>query len=172
MEISNLREQISNKKGYTLIEILVALTIIGLLFNFGYVSFRDFSRRQAVAGAAKTIQGDLRLAQENAISGQKPPDNASCKSPLNTLDSYSFTVYPPSEYRIEANCTGSAIAIPIKDVFLPFGITLSTPSPNPLKFKILGQGTNVGASNWILTLTQAGTGNPATVTVTSGGEIR
>ena len=35
---------------YTLIEILVALTIVGLIFGIGYVNFRDFARRQALAG--------------------------------------------------------------------------------------------------------------------------
>ena len=54
------------RNGYTLIEILVALTIIGLLFSFGYVSFRDYSRRQAVSDAVKTMQGDLRLAEGDA----------------------------------------------------------------------------------------------------------
>ncbi len=183
MEIPNYKKQTSNKKsgtgytlirtirknlvsvyGYTLIEILVALTIIGLLFSFGYVSFRDFSRRQAIVDAAKAIQADLRLAQQNAISGQKP---GGCTT---TLDSYNFNVRSASRYTIEANC--SATPPVVKDVNLPSGITISTPSPNPLTFKILGQGTNVGAADWTLTLTQAGTANTATATVTSGGEIR
>jgi prepilin-type N-terminal cleavage/methylation domain-containing protein len=152
------------QNGYTLIEILVVLTIIGLLFNFGYVSFRDFSRRQAVAGAAKTIQGDLRLAQENATSGQKP---SGCNT---TLDSYGFNVQSSSRYTIEANCAATPPIV--KDVTLASGIAISNPSPNPLQFKILGQGTNIGDTDWTLTLTQAGTGNTATVTVTSGGEIK
>jgi prepilin-type N-terminal cleavage/methylation domain-containing protein len=161
------------RNGYTLVEILVALTVIGLLFSFGFVSFRDFSRRQAVADAAKSIQGDLRLAQGNAITGQKPmPD---CGAP-KTLDSYSFNIIStnsPSEYRIEANCGGTPVIV--KDVTMPTDITIKNPapSPNPLKFKILGQGTNISSgSNWVLTLIQTGTGNTTNVTVTSGGEIR
>jgi prepilin-type N-terminal cleavage/methylation domain-containing protein len=156
------------KNGYTLVEILVALTIIGLLFSFGFVSFRDFSRRQGLSDAAKAIQGDLRLAQGDAITGQKP-DNISCNLP-KTLDSYSFNVLSDSEYRIEANCFGAPVVI--KDVNLPTDIAISA-SPNPLKFKILGQGTNIASGlNWVLTLTQAGTSNVAKVTVTSGGEIK
>jgi len=168
MEISNIKKQISNKKnGYTLIEILVALAIIGLLFSFGYVSFRDFSRRQEVSGAAKGIQGDLRLAQGDAISGQK---SSGCSG---VLDGYSFLVAPPSEYKIQANC--GAAPIDVKDVTLPSDVTISVPfpSPNPLNFKVLGQGTNItGDSPWTLKLTQTGTGNSVEVTVTSGGEIK
>ena len=152
------------KSGYTLIEILVALTIIGLLFSFGYANFRDFSRRQVVKDTAKGIQGDLRLAQGNAMTGKKPEG---CNA---TLDSYSFNRSSSTRYTIDANC-GAAIII-VKDVSLPSGITLSVPSPNPLKFKVLGQGTNIGASNWVLTLTQVGTANTVAVTVTGGGEIK
>jgi len=152
------------KNGYTLIEILVALTIIGLLFSFGYVSFRDFSRRQTISGVAKNIQGDLRLAQGNAITGQKP---VGCNT---TLDTFGFRVLTTASYAIEANC--GATTVSVKSVSLPAGVSISTPTPNPLLFKILGQGTNLGATDWALILTQTGTGNTVTVTVTSGGEIK
>jgi prepilin-type N-terminal cleavage/methylation domain-containing protein len=122
-------EKLKVNDGYTLIEILVSLTIIGLIFSFGYVSFRDFSRRQVVAGVAKTIQGDLRLTQSNAMTGQKPSGCAT------TLDTFSFRVVSSTSYTIEANCGGAAIAV--KDVTLPTGIAISTPTPNPLKFKII-----------------------------------
>jgi len=151
------------KNGYTLIEILVALTIIGLLFSFGYVSFRDFSRRRTISGVAKSIQGDLRLAQGNAITGQKP---IGCNT---TLDTFGFRVVTSSSYTIEANC--GATVVSVKDINLPEGVSIS-PIPDPLLFKILGQGTNLGAADWTLILTQTGTGNTATVTVTSGGEIK
>jgi prepilin-type N-terminal cleavage/methylation domain len=45
-------------RAYTLIEVLVVLSIIGVLFGIGYVSYRDFSRRQELAGVAKNIQGE------------------------------------------------------------------------------------------------------------------
>jgi len=171
MEISNYKKQIPNKKntaGYTLIEILVVLTVIGLLFGLGYANFRDFSRRQAVNDAVKLIQGDLRLAQSDAITGQKPVPGCGTS---NTLNSYTFRVISASEYKIEADC-GVAPAPSVKDVYLPSGITVLTPLPVPLAFKVLGQGTDVGSSDWTLTLKQDGTANKATVTVTSGGEIK
>ena len=169
MGIPRFSNQSSNKKkGYTLIEILVSLTIIGAIFGFGYASFRDFSRRQAVADAAKLIQGDLRFAQENAMAGQKP---AGCNT---TLDSYSFNRLSSTRYTIDANC--GAATVTVKDVNVSFGITLSTPSPNPIKFNVLGRGTNVdgsgGSENWELILTQEVTTNSVTVIVTPGGEIK
>jgi prepilin-type N-terminal cleavage/methylation domain-containing protein len=160
---------ISNfQNGYTLVEILVTLTIIALLFSFGYASFRDYSRRQALSNAVSMIQGDLRIAQGDAVTGQKP---AGCST---TLAGYNFRVVAtsPAEYIIEAVC--GATTTTVKDVTMDPGITLNTPSPNPLLFKVLDQGTTAGAgaSNWKLTFTQAGTNNTATVTVTSGGDIQ
>ncbi len=156
-------------KGYTLIEILVALSIIGILFGFGYISFRDFSRRQALAGAAKSLQGDLRLTQEQALAGQKP-DDPFCNSP-NLLDSYGLEVISSSEYKIEIFCTGGSFET--KDVLMPSDITISTPSVNPIKFKAIGQGTNIPANSSVdVILTQKGTNSQVTVTIGSGGQIQ
>ncbi len=167
--MSNSKLQITNwKSGYTLIEILVALTVLGLLFGFGFVSFRDFSRRQALQGAVQSVQGDLRLAQGDALSGEKP---SACSADLN---GYSFQVVSASEYKLLANCGVSPILV--KDVVLPSGIIISTPTVNPIMFKTLGQGTNIPASNvpasTTITLTQQNTTNSATVTVTIGGQIQ
>jgi len=158
-----------NKNGYTLIEISVVLTTIGKLFRFGFVSFRAFSRREALTGTLKKIQGDLRLAQAYAFSGQKP-DDVKCNTP-NTLDGYSFKVYSSTEYKIEGNCSGGTVEI--KDVTYASDVVLSIPSVNPIMFKILGQGTNIPTGETsTFTLTQSGTNSELTVTVTSGGEIK
>jgi prepilin-type N-terminal cleavage/methylation domain-containing protein len=158
-----------SEKGYTLIEILVGLTIIGLIFSIGYVNFRDFSRREAVAGTGKKIQGDIRLAQQLALSGEKP-DDIKCNG-ANNLNGYNFRIYSANEYRIESACTGGDVVY--KAVILPSGITVTTPSPNPILFKVLGQGTNIGSGTEIvLTLTQTRTNNRFTVTIGAGGEIK
>ena len=161
-----------NSPAYTLVEILVGITIIGLIFGFGFVSFREFSRRQALTGAAKQIQGDLRLTQELAIAGQKPED-IDCDSP-NTLTGYNFRVNPDSSYTIEAACTGNGgTNVELKEVSLPSDISLSATSPNPILFKALGQGTNMTqGSSVTLTLVQAGTGSQIIVTISASGEIK
>jgi prepilin-type N-terminal cleavage/methylation domain-containing protein len=167
-------------KGYTLIEILVGLAIIGLLFSFGFVSFRDYSRRQALAGAEKEVQGDLRLAQEDALSGLKPGDINCQPDPVTLggrfLNGYDFTVLSqnnPAEYEIRASCSGGPVLNPAKDVLLSSGITISVPSPNPILFKVLGQGTNItGGTSAVVTLSLTGLTDTATVTIGPGGEIQ
>lgn len=157
-------------RGYTLIEILVALTIITLLFSFGFIGYRDFSRRQALAGAAKLLQGNLRKAQQNAISGIKPAGLA-CDNP-QTLIGYNFLVLAGgSEYQIQALCTGGTIVT--DDITLSNSLTLtSLPSPNPILFRILGLGTNITNSSTSITLTQSLTGNTVIINIGNGGDIR
>jgi prepilin-type N-terminal cleavage/methylation domain-containing protein len=152
---------------YTLIEILITLTIIGIIFSFGYVSFREFSQRQALTGLARNIKGDLRLAQEMALAGKKP-EETECDSP-NLLNGYYFRRNSDTNYTIEASCSGGNREV--KNVDIPAEITISSPTPNPILFKVLGEGTNITGSTTI-TLTQAGTGNTGIITITQGGEIK
>ena len=155
-------------RGYTLIEILVVLTVIGILFSVGYVGYRDFSRRQSLAGAAKIVQGDLRKAQQNALSGIKP-GGAACLG-TNTLDGYYFRVTSGSTYEIGAACSGGNVVT--DTVSIPENITISIPSPNPIIFKVLGTGTNISTGDALVTLTQGATNDTQTILIGSGGDVR
>ena len=157
-------------KGYTLVEVLVSLTIVGLLFGFGFASFRDFSRRQQLTGVARSIKGEIRLVQSKASAGEKP-DNANC-SGTNTLSSYGFQIVNSTSYKVVANCLGGSVDIWDVPKSLPDGISMS-PASGTISFKVLGQGTNIAAGgSVVITFTQAGTNNTSLVTVTSGGEIK
>jgi len=144
-----------------------------MLFSFGFVSYRDFTRRQTLGSFAKQLQGDIRLAQANALSGIKP-QVASCDSTY-ILDNYSFNILSATEYELVAVCSkvGFASSITTKSVELPIGITISTPAINPVTFKVLGQGNNIPSGQTVVyTLTQLGTANTHTMTVSSGGEVK
>jgi len=154
------------KCGYTLIELLVAITILGIIFGAGYISFRDFSRRQALTAAVRTVSGDVRLTQEMALSGKKP---AGCI----TLNGYKFKIAPDS-YDIVAACNFPEVEYDVKvGVPLPIGVTMAAQPSSSIYFKVLGQGTNIlEGSPEVVTLTQVNSGQTQTVTVTSGGEIK
>ena len=150
-------------RGYTLLEILVGITIISLIFAIGTASFREFSRRQAIAGTAKMVIADLRLTQSRALAGQKP-------STCTTLDAYRFYVQSSTQYRIHARCACTNILV--KTVNLPAGAQISS-SRNPILFKSLAQGTDIpSGGSATITITRTDLGQTATVTVTAAGEIR
>lgn len=157
-----------NTKGYTLIELLVAVSIIGLVFSSGFVSFREFSRRQEIASLARSLEGELRSIQQKALSGEKP-DDIFCNPP-NTLSGYTFDLTSGTSYSISAVCTGGLVEIKTKD--MPEGLTIET-TLDPITFKVLGSGTDIPAGDQSrITITQTATGSFQEVIVTSGGEIK
>lgn len=155
------------RKGYTLIEVLVAITIIGIIFGLGLLNFRDFSRRQSLSSFARRVKGDLSLARENAVSGEKPLDDF-CNPP-NTLNGYDFRVVSDNNYVLEAVCSGGNVEI--KSVVLPDGLSISAPAENPIIFKVLSAGTNLSAEA-VITLNQQSTGKTLNVYVTQSGEVK
>lgn len=157
----------NSRFGYTIIEILIALSIAGIIFSAGFVSFRDFSRRQVLTGSARTIRGDLRLTQEYALIGKKPEDER-CTG-TNVLESYGFFVSAQDQYVIRAYCSGGVADV--KTVDLPPDLEISAPSPNPISFKALGAGTNLEGDATIV-ITQISTSASTSLVVTTGGEIK
>ena len=153
--------------GYTLVEILVGLTIIGMVFGVGFASFRSFARRQSVSSAIRALKADLRLAQEQALAGKKP-DSPNCNTP-NLLDGYNFVVDSSSQYTIQARCTGGTVTI--KQVNLD-NLTISIPFPNPILFKVLGQGTNIaGTSQANLVVEEIQTGFALAIAALPSGDV-
>jgi len=160
------RHKITNRRGYTLIEILVGVSITGLIFSFGYISYRDFARRQSLLGNARRIRADLRLAQEQALAGKKP-SSAECNEE-GSLNGYDFYVDSSTSYRIQANCAGT----PVDDKIVEVGSEISlTAVPNRFTFKVIGKGTSLSAPA-IITLTQEATENTQIITVSPEGEIK
>ena len=144
--------------GFTLIETLVAVAIVAAAFSFGYASFREFSRRQYLESCVRSVKGDLRLAQEQALAGKK-----AC---AGTLSSVNFDWVSSTSYKIIGECTLPTSSFEIKTVNLPANISHSL-SIDPIKFKVLGQGVETGST---ITVTY-GVINK-TIIVTNTGEIR
>ena len=84
--------------GFTLIEMLVVITILMLMLGWGLASYISFNEKQQLTGAAKQLQVYLRGLQKKARVGDRP---GGC----DRLFSYTLTIGANSNLVImEANC--------------------------------------------------------------------
>jgi general secretion pathway protein H len=57
----------TSNQGFTLIEILIVLVIIGITFGFALIAFGDFGASRRIVFSAEQLANTLRLAQQQAI---------------------------------------------------------------------------------------------------------
>ncbi|MBU2577211.1 prepilin-type N-terminal cleavage/methylation domain-containing protein [Patescibacteria group bacterium] len=146
-----------NCPGFTLVELLIVISVTAIVTAIGIASYVDFNRAQIVNQAAKKIVQDLRMAQSLATNNQKTPG---CSG---TLNDYTFERNGLS-YSIKINCspnytetvkTGNVSGVALS------GFTIA-------KFKVLRQGVVMTEGN---NLTVAGFGKSKMVVVEPGGAI-
>lgn len=66
------------KFGFSLIELMIVVTLIGIASSLVTASFLTFERSNRVKNAALALKGDLRFVQNKALSGDKGPQGVSC----------------------------------------------------------------------------------------------
>lgn len=145
--------------GFTLVELLVSIAIMALLTGGVLSNFDKYNSAQRVKQTALTLKNDLRLAQNKALSGQKP--STGCTQ----LDGFNV-IFTASTYSTQATCDSGHSAGEITTITLPTAITFS-PVPVPILFGVLTRGS---ANDVTLTLTNS-KGTVYTVSVKKGGDI-
>ena len=92
--------------GYTLIELIVVISIVGLLVGGSIAGFNQLNQRQTLLTSAKELIVSMRRAQQQASSGVKP------MSGCTTLDGYQITGATGSNsYTISAVCSNQTILV-------------------------------------------------------------
>jgi prepilin-type N-terminal cleavage/methylation domain-containing protein len=146
--------------GFTLIEVLITVTIMLLLVGGGIAAFVTFNERQVVINAARELQGGVRAAQQRAQSATKPDSNC------DKLESYAIRApqSPPVVVDIVAECdTGDTILSSFT-----LGSSIALTEPLDMSFLVLRGGV-VNPSE--VTLRSITTNHSYTFEVTTGGEI-
>ncbi|KKR50332.1 hypothetical protein A3A55_02000 [Candidatus Roizmanbacteria bacterium RIFCSPLOWO2_01_FULL_40_14] len=123
------------KKGFTLVEILITLAVLGTAVGVGTASYVSFNERQVVEQVALELKNNFKLIQQRALSGEK--DITLCKEGTSTvpLAGWCFspdesTPGPIDEYLLYGSCgpdtTGGVTPFPANPqrVGLPEGVTI------------------------------------------------
>lgn len=166
------KKKVLHPKGFTLIEIVVVVATMAILFGLGYANYRDFQRRQQLDGVVREFKGNLRLAQQLALSGKKPTG-------CTTLAGYRIRRNGTGAYEVVASCGGNERCSSdpdfcVNEVVLPSNISIGTFAPSPgnrFMFQVLARGVNRD-SNTTITFTHDFANDTSDIVITPSGEIR
>lgn len=147
------------RTGFTLVELLVSISIIGVLSVIGITSYNQFNRRQILITTVQNLVSELRITQSKAESGERP---AGC---VGSMTGYKVTFYSGG-YKIEANCNSFIL---IKQVDFPL-VVKKTQGCDWLKFKTLREGVETYPPDKKTIVFEA-FGLIKTVTIGDAGEI-
>lgn len=124
----------NNRLGFTLIEMLVTITIMLLLVGGGLASYLQFDQRQGVITAADQVEVLLRSAQKKARVGDKP-------SGCDTLQGYSVDLTSGNgDINLVANCLVGGAPQDITVTTEQLRATVTAASTVSIQFNVLAGG--------------------------------
>lgn len=106
-------------RGFSLVELLVVVTIIAILSGVSLVGYNRFQDRQAALVAAYQLATDLRATQQKALSGEKPSGWCAA-SATDQLATWRLLFNTATTYQIIGVCSTNSTTID-KTVTLPNG---------------------------------------------------
>jgi len=139
-------------RGFSLVELLVVLAIMGILATIGLARYNNFNARQQVKNAALELKSNLRKYQTYAISGQKNPNQVTAGSECNdasrTLNFYRIEITPsptppplPSFLAL-IDCLGPIVTPPtLPGLSVPVATNFPWPDDSGIIVHDVGRGT-------------------------------
>ncbi|MBP9700232.1 prepilin-type N-terminal cleavage/methylation domain-containing protein [Candidatus Woesebacteria bacterium] len=92
--------------GFTLIELIVSVTIMGLVMGGGIAGYRNFNERQQLITTGKEVLVALRKTQTDAVAGVK---STNCANRTLVSNTFSFS---GSAYNIVETCRQGGTTYP------------------------------------------------------------
>lgn len=126
--------------GFSLIELLISISIIAMLV-YGVISgYERYSVRQKLQQTSQNFINDLRFAENQALSGVKP-------SGCTILTGYQVS-FTQNTYTTRAKCSPEGLVGTISSVSLPTGLTFD-PVPSSIIFGVLTGGISSSVSIYL-----------------------
>lgn len=151
-----------DSQGFTLLEMMVVVSIMALTAALSVAGFGDFNNRQRVKQAALTLKNNLRSAQTKASTGRKP-------SGCTKLSGYQINFPSETQYMISPVCTPEGVLAADTTIILPTSVTFS-PVPSSFTYGVLTAGIIDIPAERLITLQGVGS-IASTITVSPSGEV-
>lgn len=151
-----------NEKGFTLLEIILVFSLIGLLTATGMASFFSYSQNQGYTSAVSDVEDLLQFARARALSQVKPVD---CGT--EAVRSYNVSFTPSgTTYQLIVVC-GNSTEHELQTKELPDKVTFD-PGTTPVISFATSTGIATPAPSTVIIL---GYDKTKTITVNSAGII-
>ena len=155
---------IRKSEGFTLIELIVVLSVAAVISVIGIAAFVSYNQTQSLNTTAADIANMFNLAKSRAASGVKP---TSCSS-SQALNGYQILINIANRtYELNAICPPVTSLI-LRNT-LPNPITFSSADPTTYFFPVLIGGLSASGAR---TIVLSGFGKTKTITVDSLGNAR
>lgn len=115
-------------RGFTLIEIMITISIFALTLGFGIPRYLEFNTSQTLRSAGETFKNNLRDIQGKALAGDKPADGYCINNPLYTWRVNFLDFTDRTSYHYQAWCGGP------QPPYYPAGADTTYRLPNRLFF--------------------------------------
>lgn len=129
--IKNHTKNMMHRRGFTLIEIMVVMAIIGIVTAVTIVSFGSGKERKAVEGQARKVAAAIREMQNYALTGKQIGTNVPCKFGPGSILTSDVTFGLMYTYRTGTSCSAGMSAstiIPGMIMSLENGVTFASDS--------------------------------------------
>lgn len=119
------------KKGFTLAELIIGIAIVMTAAGFGITNQLNFSERQILEQAGKSMVNALQEARISAQTGTKDENVCGTINP-KSMTGWCFSPQPGNKYRIYGGCSANPTPVSDVDTFkqkeyaLPEGIEIES----------------------------------------------
>lgn len=162
--------------GFTLIELIVVVAILGILLSLGMSGFRTWIANTKIRTAAEAIQNGLHLAKAEAIKRNARVDFVLTSSdPVSTnVNSLTAATTGPN-WVVRVNQAGAYTAadfIQGRSIAEGSSSTTLTSGQSTIGFNSIGRVTPAPAASIAINVTNTGGDRPLRITISVGGAIR
>jgi type II secretion system protein H len=161
-----MKVQSSLQSGFSLIEMLLVIALIGMLAGFTSLSLANTQQTTSVATAAESLNSDLKSQQAKAMLGKVKSGSSSSNYGIY-FEEHDYILFSGSSYDPIAQ---DNLKVDVD------GITISSTFPgtgHPVIFQqINGEVNGISSGHDTITLTDANASHPKTITINKYGVVR